>query len=130
MIRFQLVAAFTAVAVVGSALSALAAEGSGACPVAGRYSVVGYVPDSTNPYRGEATISPSGTGCYVKWSPPNESDGNGDYTNGVLTIYFTFANGGSGVVKYTRASNGELRGTWWMDANPARKGTETLTPLP
>jgi hypothetical protein len=129
MIKSRLAVAFTAMAFAGGALSALAAEGPDACPVAGRYAVVGYVPDATNPYRGEATISPSGAGCYMKWSPPNESDGNGDYSDGVLTIYFTFANGGSGVVKYTRASNGELRGTWWMDADPGRKGTETLTPI-
>lgn len=130
MTRLKLVAASLVMVATGSALSAWAEASSEVCPVAGRYSVLGYVPGAANPYRGEATISPSGTGCAMKWSPPNESDGTGDYTNGVLTIYFTFAGGGSGVVKYTHAPNGELRGTWWMDVDPARKGTETLTPLP
>src|SRR5262245_18474171 len=67
------------------------------CQIAGRYSVEGYVPGSTSPYRGEAVISASGTGCHMKWFPPNDSEGTGDYTGGVLTIYFTFASGGSGV---------------------------------
>ncbi len=113
------------------ALSPIAAQTIVApqCPIAGRYSVEGYVPGAASPYRGEAIISASGTGCQMKWFPPNDSEGTGDYTGGVLTIYFTFATGGSGVVKYTRSANGELNGTWWMDANPSNKGTEKLTPM-
>lgn len=77
-------------------------------------------------YTGEAEISSSGNGCFMKWSPPNTSDGSGDYTNGVLTIRFTFESGVTGVVKYTRAPNGELHGVWWEDRNPDSWGTESL----
>lgn len=65
----------------------------------------------------------------MKWFPPNDSEGTGDFTDGVLTVYFTFATGDSGVVKYTSSANGELNGTWWMDANPSNKGTERITPI-
>jgi hypothetical protein len=65
----------------------------------------------------------------MKWFPPNDSEGAGDYTGGVLTIYFIFASGGSGVVKYTRSAGGELNGTWWMDVAPSNKGTEKLRPI-
>ena len=92
-------------------------------------SVEGYLPGSVNPYRGEAIISASGTGCHMKWFPPNESEGKGDYTGNVLTIYFTFPNGAAGIVKYTRSTRGEMNGTWWMDATPSNKGTEELTPI-
>jgi hypothetical protein len=99
------------------------------CPIAGRYSVEGYVPGAANPYRGEAIISTNGTGCHMKWFPPNDSEGKGDYTDNVLTIYFTFASGGAGVVKYTRSASGEMNGTWWMDVSPSNKGTEKLMPI-
>lgn len=102
---------------------------SGYCPVAGRYFVVGRIPGATGSYKGEALISANATGCAVRWYPPNESSGSGDYTNGVLTVYFTFANGGSGVVKYNRAANGELHGVWWMNGNESNQGTETLRPM-
>jgi hypothetical protein len=112
------------------ALSPAAAQTSSPqCPIAGRYSVVGYVPGAVSPYRGEAIISASGTGCHMKWFPPNDSEGKGDYTDNVLTIYFTFANGAPGVVRYTRSANGEMNGTWWMDGSPSSKGTEKLTPI-
>jgi len=65
----------------------------------------------------------------MKWFPPNESEGKGDYTGNVLTIYFTFPNGAAGIVKYTRSTRGEMNGTWWMDATPSNKGTEELTPI-
>jgi hypothetical protein len=101
----------------------------GYCPVSGRYSVLGRQPGASGTYRGEALISATATGCQVRWFPPNDSVGTGDYSNGVLTIYFTFAqNGASGVVKYNRASNGELHGTWWMNGNEGNQGTETLRP--
>jgi hypothetical protein len=32
-------------------------------------------------------------------------------------------------VKYTRAGNGELHGTWWMLNDPDEVGTETLRPI-
>lgn len=65
----------------------------------------------------------------MKWFPPNLSEGTGTYVSGVLTIYFTFANGESGVVKYNRAPNGEFHGVWWMNGNPDNQGTESLTPI-
>ena len=99
------------------------------CPIAGRYSVEGYGPGGASPYRGEAVISAKGTGCHMRWSPPNDSEGTGDYTGNILTIYFTFPNGNGGVVKYTRSASGEMNGTWWMDIAPANKGTEKLTPI-
>jgi len=102
---------------------------SDACPIAGRYAVVGYQPGATTAYRGEAIISASGSGCLMTWFQPNESEGNGSYSNGVLTIYFAFPGGGNGIVKYTRMPNGELQGSWWMVNTPNRQGTETLTPI-
>jgi len=63
----------------------------------------------------------------MKWLPPNDSEGMGDYTGGVLTIQWTFSRGGHGVIKYTRAASGELNGIWWKDNNPSNKGTEKLT---
>jgi hypothetical protein len=102
---------------------------SGYCPVAGSYRVLGRHPGGSGTYTGEALISATATGCQVRWFPPNDSFGTGDYSNGVLTIYFTFAqNGASGVVKYTRAPNGELHGTWWMNGGESQQGTETLRP--
>ena len=105
------------------------AQSANSCAAAGRYSVTGQIPGATGYYRGEATISSNGTGCYMRWFPPNDSEGTGTYVNGVLTIAFTFANGGQGMVSYNRAPNGEFRGRWWMNANPSSQGTETLRPL-
>lgn len=103
------------------------AQAGGACPVAGSYSVVGRVPGVDGSYKGEATITGQGNGCYMRWYPPNDSEGTGAYANGVLTIAFTFANGGgSGIVRYNLAPNGELHGVWWMNGNPSAQGTETL----
>lgn len=110
-------------AVVATALQAQ----SKACPVAGRYFVVGRLPGAIGSYRGEAVISGKGTGCHVKWFPPNDSQGSGTYDNGVLTIYFTFKQGGSGVVRYMQSSPGVLDGVWWMNATPASQGTEKLS---
>ena len=107
--------------------ASLPAQGS-SCPVAGNYLVIGRVPGATGSYTGNATISANAGGCHVRWYPPNDSEGTGTYANGQLTIYFTFANGGSGVVKYDRSPNGELHGTWWMNGNESNQGTETLRP--
>jgi len=103
---------------------------SAACPIAGRYSVMGRNPGATGTYQGEAIISASGSGCYMKWFPPNASEGTGSYSGGVLTINFTFAaNGGSGVVKYTLTTTGEFQGVWWMNGSPNNQGSETLRPI-
>ena len=110
-----------------SLVSTAAAQST--CPVAGRYAVVGRIPGATGQYTGEAVIAANATGCEMRWFPPNDSSGSGTYSNGVLTVYFTFANGGSGVVRYTRASNGELHGVWWMNGNENNQGTETLRRL-
>jgi hypothetical protein len=99
------------------------------CPIAGRYAVTGFRPGATTPYRGEAIVSAAGSGCYMRWFAPNESEGNGSYSNGVLTIYFSFPSGGNGSVRYTRMANGELQGTWSMAATPGDQGSETLTPI-
>lgn len=100
------------------------------CSVAGRYSVIGRDPGSSGQYRGEALISANGTGCHVRWFPPNSSEGTGTYSNGVLTIYFTMANNGAtGVVKYDRAANGDFHGVWWLNGRESNQGTETLRPM-
>src|SRR5262245_15844323 len=52
------------------------------CPIAARYAVEGVQPGTARPYRGEAIILASGTGCRMKWLPPNDSEGTGDYKNG------------------------------------------------
>lgn len=114
-----------ALALVAMTAGPLSAQG-GSCPVAGSYSVVGRVPGAVGSYQGEAMISAQGSGCYMRWYPPNDSEGSGSYANGVLTINFTFANGYSGVVRYTMAPNGELHGIWWMNSNASNQGTETL----
>jgi len=121
--------AIAAVAVVGASAPDLALAQANLCPVAGRYHVVGRIPGATGSYQGEAEITGNATGCSMRWFPPNDSFGTGDYANGVLTIYFTFAqNGNSGIVKYTRAQNGEMHGVWWMNGNEGNQGTETLQP--
>ena len=103
------------------------AEADASCPVAGRYVVVGRTPGATGSYQGEAVITDKGQGCYMTWFPPNASEGAGEYSNGTLTVHFTFANGGaSGVVKYTRAPNGDLHGVWWTNDKPNNWGTESL----
>lgn len=108
-------------------LSVQPATAESGCPVAGRYAVIGMTPRNFVKYSGEATISARGSGCAMTWSAPNTSDGTGDYTNGVLTIRFTLAESGeSGVVKYTRAPNGELHGVWWLNRDPGSWGTESL----
>jgi hypothetical protein len=108
--------------------TALAQTSSTECPVAGVYSLVGRQPGAIGQYRGEAIVTAANAGCRMTWYPPNDSTGTGFYANGELTIYFTFANGAGGVVKYKRAANGEFHGVWWMNANPSAQGTETLTP--
>lgn len=119
---------------VAAATSAIvptnAASAQGLCAAAGRYAVVGRVPGGSGSYKGEAVIVANSTGCEMRWFPPNESVGTGTYSNGVLTIYFRFANGGgTGVVRYQRAANGEMHGVWWMNGNESNQGTETLRPL-
>lgn len=107
----------------------IASAQSGLCGAAGRYGVVGRIPGAAGSYRGEAIVAANATGCEMRWFPPNDSFGTGSYSNGVLTIYFTFAAGGSGVVRYERAANGEFHGVWWMNGNESNQGTETLRPL-
>lgn len=99
------------------------------CPVAGRYAVAGELPGEAGSYAGETLISASEAGCDMRWYPPNDSSGSGTYSDGVLTIRFTFADGRTGQVHYTRATNGELQGLWWMDGDDGNQGTETLSPL-
>jgi|RhiMetdeSRZDD1v2_1073273.scaffolds.fasta_scaffold119877_7 hypothetical protein len=107
--------------------SQLARSYSPQCPIAGRYAVKGSLPGTARSYRGEAVIRARGIGCYVKWLPPNDSEGTGNYKSGVLTIRWTFASGGHGVIRYTRGASGELNGMWWKDNSPSNKGTEKLT---
>jgi hypothetical protein len=99
------------------------------CPVAGRYAVAGQQPGGGGQYAGEAVISETPAGCSMRWLPPNDSAGTGTFANGVLTIRFTFADGGTGQVQYTRAASGELNGLWWLDGDEGNKGTENLRPL-
>jgi hypothetical protein len=73
--------------------------------------------------------NPAGIARRLCRVAPNESEGNGSYSNGVLTIYFSFPSGGNGIVKYTRMAKGELQGTWSMAITPGDQGTETLTPI-
>lgn len=104
------------------------AEAQAACPVAGSYNLVGRVPGGTQNYKGTADITAYGDGCYMRWYPPNDSEGTGAFANGTLTINFTFAvGGGTGVVRYTLMPNGQMEGVWWMTASPDRQGVETLT---
>jgi hypothetical protein len=97
------------------------------CPVSGTYRVVGHGPRDVTTYQGKAVISDSGSGCKVVWGAPNSSEGTGEYSDGVLTIRFILdANGRKGVVKYTRAPNGDLHGVWWYNTTPDTWGTESL----
>lgn len=98
------------------------------CPIAGIYSLVGSLPGGGGSYRGEAMVTAQDQGCFMKWYPPNDSSGTGYYVNGELTIHFRFAaGGGTGVVKYTRTGDGTFSGVWWMNANRAAQGSESLT---
>lgn len=118
-----------ALAAIALQLAAASAQPSaGACPIAGNYWVAGRIPGAVNAYRGKAVISRKGGGCHMKWYPPNDSQGSGTYSDGVLTIYFTFAKGGgSGVVRYSRGANGNLQGVWWMNNGPSAQGMEVLS---
>lgn len=121
-----LIGAVASLACMGLASTARAA--SSACPVAGHYWLVGRVPGSTGSYRGEARISERNGGCFMKWSPPNNSEGTGEFVNGVLTIRFHFTKtSGSGVVQYVRRTDGSLNGTWWMDGREWNQGPEVLS---
>jgi hypothetical protein len=112
-------------AAAGSIFSAQAAQAD--CPVSGTYRVVGHGPRDVTTYQGKAVISDSGGGCKLVWGAPNSSEGTGEYSDGVLTIRFILdANGRKGVVKYTRAPNGDLHGVWWYNTTPDTWGTESL----
>jgi hypothetical protein len=88
---------------------------------------VGHGPRDVTTYQGKAVISDSGSGCKLVWGAPNSSEGTGEYADGVLTIRFILdANGRKGVVKYTRAPNGDLHGVWWYNTTPDTWGTESL----
>jgi len=104
----------------------LPAQSSDICPVAGRYWLVGKMPGSSSEYRGRLTISRNNGACRVKWDPPNESEGTGTFDNGVLTVNFRLGSE-SGVAVYTRSSDGQLVGKWWLNSSPDAKGFETLS---
>lgn len=114
------------IAAAAGMVSAQAAQAD--CPVAGKYRVVGRVPGAVGSYQGKAFISKSETGgCLMMWGDPNSSKGAGEFADGVLTINFTVEGSGrKGVVKYTRAPNGDLHGVWWYNKAPNEWGTESL----
>ncbi|HVL29723.1 MAG TPA: hypothetical protein VM326_03280 [Sphingomicrobium sp.] len=120
-------------AIVGAAIwtASAPALAQGTCAVAGRYWALGRNAGGVGSYQGEVLISPTSSGCHVQWFAPNESAGTGTYNAGVLTVNFTFQKGagGSGVVRYTRAANGEMHGVWWMNGYEHVQGTETLRPM-
>lgn len=99
-----------------------------ACSVAGNYRVAGTNPSGGN-YEGTATIRARDGECYVRWAPPNESEGTGTYANGRLKVHYRSALGGEGgEVIYTRQPDGTLIGTWGPYGESGGQGTETLTP--
>ena len=100
-----------------------------ACPIAGQYSVKGRMTGASGFYKGEALIKDEGGDCFVRWLPPNTSQGVGTYDGGVLTVNYTLG-GSPGVVRYERAADGSLRGSFWPKGQPTHiLGIETLTPV-
>jgi hypothetical protein len=123
MKRFVFSAAIALTAVVGSAWSAEAA-----CPVAGNYSVDGHMSGHPRDYYGKAVIEARGGYCFVRWLPPNTSEGTGSYEGRTLTVDFVLG-GNPGVVRYERSDDGVLHGKFWPKGEPEQLlGTETLTP--
>jgi hypothetical protein len=118
-----------ALALAAAALAAVpleSAQAESGCSVTGEYTVVGHAPREVGTYTGKVVISRAGEGCLVKWLPPNESQGTGDFRNGTLTVHYTYAGGQTGVVKYQQAPNGDLHGVWWTNDKPNAWGTESL----
>ncbi len=100
-----------------------------ACPIAGQYAVKGKMNGAAHFYKGEAIIKDEGGDCFVRWLPPNTSQGTGTYADGVLTVYYTMG-GQPGVVRYERGPGGVLEGSFWPKGHPTTiLGVETLTPL-
>ena len=100
-----------------------------ACPIAGQYAVKGKMAGAANFYKGEAIIKDEGGDCFVRWLPPNTSQGVGTYDDGVLTVNYMLG-GQPGVVRYERTSSGVLEGSFWPKGHPAQiLGVESLTPL-
>jgi hypothetical protein len=98
------------------------------CPIAGNYSVKGKMTGSQNVYTGDAIIKDRDGGCFVRWLPPNTSEGLGTYADGVLTVNYLLS-GHPGVVRYERSQSGVLRGAFWPQGHPTQiLGTESLTP--
>lgn len=98
------------------------------CPVAGKYRVAGTNTGGTT-YQGTATIEDRDGECFIRWSPPSESEGSGTYANGRLKVHYRSALGGEGgEATYTRQPDGTLRGTWSLNGEGGGGGTETLTP--
>ncbi len=113
-----------------SAIAFLAVSGAAhaACPIAGQYAVLGKLTGAAGNYRGEAIIKDDSGDCYVRWLPPNTSEGVGTYAGNVLTVNFMLG-GKPGVVRYERGHDGVLRGAFWPKGQPMNiSGTETLTP--
>jgi len=117
---------FSVAALLGVAVTASARA---ACPIAGQYAVKGKLTGASGSYKGEAVIKDEGGDCFVRWLPPNTSQGVGTYADGVLTVNFSLG-GQPGVVRYERTDSGVLEGTFWPKGHPTSiSGVETLTPL-
>ena len=120
----SLIAAFATAAIL---LADAAPPDQRGCPVAGTYRVAGTNPGGTV-YEGTATIEARDGGCYIRWYPPNDSEGTGTYMYGRLKVQYRFtASGEVGEVVYERQPDGSLKGTWGPNGEVAQ-GTETLTP--
>lgn len=105
------------------------ASARAACPVAGQYAVKGKMTGASGFYKGEVVIKDEGGDCFVRWLPPNTSQGVGIYDDGVLTVNYTLG-GQPGVVRYERSEDGVLRGSFWPKGRPTTiLGVETLTPV-
>ena len=115
-------------AVLGAAAVTMAQAQAG-CAVAGRYMAKGHMTGASGSYKGEVIIKDEGGDCYVRWLPPNTSEGTGTYSAGVLTVNYMLG-GQPGVVRYERSESGVMEGSFWPKGHPTNiLGTETLTPL-
>ena len=125
MIRKHLLSAACVLAV--AALSMASAQA--ACSVAGRYMAKGHMTGASGTYKGEVIIKEQDGDCFVRWLPPNTSEGTGTYAGGVLTVDYLIG-GKPGVVRYEMGDNGVLEGSFWPKGHPTQvQGTETLTPI-
>lgn len=115
-------------AVLGVAALSMASA-QAACSVAGRYMAKGHLTGASGTYRGEVIIKEQDGDCFVRWLPPNTSEGTGSYTGGVLTVDYMMS-GKPGVVRYEMSDHGVLEGSFWPKGHPTDiEGTETLTPV-